>query len=76
MGKVYRAYGTAKDRVVALKRVSPHLAADAETDHGCETRRSGGWGRVPARQFCGLRCALAVPLPAGLWSDCLSHVQS
>jgi serine/threonine protein kinase len=30
MGEVYRAFDTVTDRVVALKRLHPHLAADAE----------------------------------------------
>jgi serine/threonine-protein kinase len=30
MGEVYRAYDTAKDRVVALKRLPAHLASDAD----------------------------------------------
>jgi serine/threonine protein kinase len=30
MGEVFRAYDTAKDRVVALKRLPPHLASDPD----------------------------------------------
>ncbi|MGH3888225.1 MAG: protein kinase domain-containing protein [Pseudonocardiaceae bacterium] len=30
MGEVYRAFDTVTDRVVALKRLHPHLAADTE----------------------------------------------